>query len=82
MKTEREYKYKTFKIVFENNNHKIDETQFDIAIGYTLNGFWFDEGEAGMFNQLLELWEEFKKENGLIHPYIGYVDEVPFECTA
>ncbi len=82
MKIEREYEYKTFNIVFENDDHKIDETQFDIAVGYTLNGFRFDEGEAGMFDQLLRLWEEFKKENGLVNPYIGYVDEVPFECTA
>lgn len=75
---EHEYKFRTFNVCFLNDRGETDETQFDIAG----NSYFSDENQdfdtGFMMVQLLDLWEQFRQENKLMHPEILSVVEVPY----
>ena len=67
---------KTFNIRFMNDCGQIDETQFDLMTDV------FGTGEidaAFMMEQLLDLWEEFRRENGMEKPRLFSICEVPYD---
>lgn len=80
---EDDYRYTSFNVGFLTDDGREDETQFDIAVNSKelcekLYGYCDLSERSFEMDSLLWLWEEFRQENGLIHPEILYVIEVPF----
>ena len=80
---EDDCKYLSFNVGFLTDDGRIDETQFDIPISSEelskeIYGYFDIAQRSFEMSGLLFLWEEFRQENGLIHPEILYVMEVPY----